>query len=90
MYGGTHFPGKFCPTGQEILSASRIICPPGKCSLALPDPLRTGAYRLEIISAALRGSGTIHRPKMNKDLQVLLAVDWNPFKKVLNSLGVDC
>ena len=59
-------------------------------SLALPDPLRTGAYRLEIISAALRGSGTIHRPKTNKDLQVLLAVDWNPFRKVLNSLGVDC
>ena len=28
-------------------------------SLALPDPLRTGAYRLEIISAVLRGSGTI-------------------------------
>ena len=50
-------------------------------SLALPDPLRTDAYRLEIISAALRGSGTIHRPKMNKDPQVLLAVDWNPFKK---------
>jgi len=24
------------------------------CSLALSDPLRTGAYRLEIISAALR------------------------------------
>ena len=33
-------------------------------SLALPDPLLTGAYRLEIISAALRGSGTIHSPKM--------------------------
>ena len=25
--GGTHFPRKFCPTGQDILSASRIICP---------------------------------------------------------------
>ena len=25
-------------------------------SLAWPDPLRTGAYRLEIINAALRGS----------------------------------
>ena len=33
-----------------------------QASLALPDPLRTGAYRLEIISAALRGSGTIHSP----------------------------
>ena len=29
-------------------------------SLAWPDPLRTGAYRLEIISAALRGSGILH------------------------------
>ena len=27
MSGGTHFPRKFCPTGQDILSASRIICP---------------------------------------------------------------
>ena len=26
-----------------------------KVSLALPDPLRTGAYRLEIISAMLEG-----------------------------------
>ena len=25
--GGTHFPRKFCPTGQDILSASRIMCP---------------------------------------------------------------
>ena len=25
--GGGHFPRKFCPTGQDILSASRIICP---------------------------------------------------------------
>ena len=24
---GPHFPRKFCPTGQGILSASRIICP---------------------------------------------------------------
>ena len=27
MSGGTHFPRKFCPTGQDILSASRIMCP---------------------------------------------------------------
>ena len=33
-------------------------------SLALPDPLRTGTYRLEIISAVLRGSGTIHSTKI--------------------------
>ena len=32
-------------------------------SLALPDPLRTGAYRLEIISAVLQGSGTVHSTK---------------------------
>ena len=25
--GGTHFPRKFCPTGWDIQSASRIICP---------------------------------------------------------------
>ena len=29
-------------------------------SLALPDPFCTGAYRLEIISATLRESGTVH------------------------------
>ena len=29
----------------------------------LPDPLRTGTYRLEIISAALQGSGTVHSIK---------------------------
>ena len=28
-------------------------------SLALPDPFRAAAYRFEIISAALQGSGTI-------------------------------
>ena len=27
MSGGTRFPRKFYPTGQDILSASRIICP---------------------------------------------------------------
>ena len=27
MSGGTRFPTKFYPTGQDILSASRIICP---------------------------------------------------------------
>ena len=50
-------------------------------SLTLPDPLRTGAYLLEIISVALQGSGTIHRPKTNKDLQVEM-VDWNHINKV--------
>ena len=30
-------------------------------SLAWPDPLRTGAYRLEIISAVLQGSGILHK-----------------------------
>ena len=33
-------------------------------SLALPDPLRPGAYRLEIISAGLLGSGPVHRPQI--------------------------
>ena len=27
MSEGTHFPRKFCPNGQDILSASKIICP---------------------------------------------------------------
>ena len=30
-------------------------------SLALPDPLRTGTYRLEIISAVLQGLGLARR-----------------------------
>ena len=29
-------------------------------SLAWPDPFRAAAYRLEIISAALQGSGIVH------------------------------
>ena len=29
-------------------------------SLAWPDPFRAAAYRLEIISAALQGSGVVH------------------------------
>ena len=43
--GGTHFPRKFCPTGQDILSASRIICPGlgGKSvrqeNVSGPDPI---------------------------------------------------
>ena len=43
--GGTHFPRKFCPTGQDILSASRIICPGlgGKSvrqeNVSRPDPI---------------------------------------------------
>ena len=31
-----------------------------KPSLAWPDPFRAAAYRFEIISAALQGSGTVH------------------------------
>ena len=44
-------------------------------SLALPDPLRTGAYRLEIISAVLRGSGTVHSTKKYPSQQFLLGVN---------------
>jgi len=44
-------------------------------SLALPDPLRAGAYRLEIISAALRGSGTVYRSKKYLNQQFLLGVN---------------
>ena len=32
----------------------------GETSLVWPDHLRTGTYRLEIISAAPRGSGILH------------------------------
>ena len=32
-------------------------------SLAWPDPFRAAAYRLEIISAALQGSGVVHEHK---------------------------
>ena len=45
MSGGTHFPSKFCPTGQDILSASRIMCPGlrGKSvrqeNVSGPDPI---------------------------------------------------
>ena len=41
---------------------------PSKChiditNLTWPGPLHIGAYQLEIISAALRGSGTVHSTK---------------------------
>ena len=45
-------------------------------SLAWPDPLRTGAYRLEIISAVLRGSGTVHGTKKFRCDQILASVNW--------------
>ena len=35
-------------------------------NLALPDPLHTAAYRLEIVSAVLQGSGTIHSTKISE------------------------
>jgi len=43
-------------------------------SLMLPDPLCTGVYRLEIISAALRGSGTVYSSK-NLDTK-LVTIDF--------------
>ena len=45
-------------------------------SLAWPDPFRPGAYRLEIISAGLLGSGTVHSIKTNRDHQALVGDDW--------------
>ena len=45
-------------------------------SLAWPDPFRPGAYRLEIISAGLQGSGTVHSIKTNRDHQTLVGDDW--------------
>ena len=42
------------------------------CSLAWPDPFRTGAYQLEIISAALQGSGIVNRPKVILALCVMI------------------
>ena len=44
-------------------------------SLALPDPLSTGAYRLDIISAVLRGSGTVHSTKKYQSQQFSLGVN---------------
>ena len=45
-------------------------------SLAWPDPFRPGAYRLEIISTGLQGSGTVHSIKTNRDHQALVGDDW--------------
>ena len=33
-------------------------------SLTWPDPVHTGTYQMEIISAVLRGSGTVHSTKI--------------------------
>ena len=44
-------------------------------SLMLPDPLRTGTYRLEIISTVLRGSDTIHSTKKYVSQQFSLGVN---------------
>ena len=59
---------EFTQVFQDIVSALRSLhqlrgVAIAIFSLALPDPLRTGAYRLEIISAVLRGSGTVHSTK---------------------------
>ena len=50
-------------TEHATLGCSQVKHSLDAPSLALPDPLRTGAYRLEIISAVLRGSGTVHSTK---------------------------
>ena len=46
-------------------------------SLAWPDPFRPGTYILEIISAGLQGSGTVHSIKTNRDHQALVGDDQN-------------
>ena len=45
-------------------------------SLAWPDPFRATAYRLEIISAALQGSGIVHVFKKIYNPQWLGSVNW--------------
>ena len=45
-------------------------------SLAWPDPFRAAAYRLEIISAALQGSGIVHGLKKIYNPQWLGSVNW--------------
>ena len=45
-------------------------------SLAWPDPFRAAAYRLEIISAALQGSGIVHVFKKIYNPQWLGSVNW--------------
>ena len=63
MFGGL--------TPNKLYFATRLATP----SLAGPDPLRTGAYRLEIISAALQGSGTVHSTKKYQSQQFSLGVN---------------
>ena len=60
------------------------------CSVAWPDPFCPDAYRLEIISAGLLGSDTVHSIKMNKDHPALVGDDWKHVTLVINSIGVDC
>ena len=45
-------------------------------SLAWPDLFRAAAYRLEIISAALQGSGIVHVFKKIYNPQWLESVNW--------------
>ena len=45
-------------------------------SLTWPDPFRATAYRLEIISAPLQGSGVVHVSKKNQNHQLLVSVNW--------------
>ena len=49
-----------------------------------PNPFHPGAYQLEIISAGLQGSGTVHRAKTKKDHQALVGDDWKYVTQVIN------
>ena len=59
----------------SISNRHKSVC---RCiaSLAWPDPFRAAAYRFEIISAALQGSGTVHVFKKIYNPQWLGSVNW--------------
>ena len=91
MSGGTHFPRKFCPTGQDILSASRIICPGlgGKSvrqkNVSGPDPISLafrGVSRIFIIGFPTGGVGRY----FNRGGEATSATQLNPGN--LNSVCV--
>ena len=62
-----------------------------KASLAFPDLLSAGAYRLETVSAALQVSGTVHRPKNHHSTVSVLGVNKVTYiiKRLINYLHYD-
>ena len=57
---------------HSLVNNNMMFCP----SLTWPDLLRTGAYRLDIISAVLKRSGTVHSIKKFRYTQILGSVNW--------------